>query len=81
MLLFIYGFVATTFIYGLIMDTSTLLMSVSEPTMAALTAVYISGIVFNVIHGLSTVVILWFLAESMFRKLDRIKQKYGMYIS
>ena len=79
MLLCIYGFVATALVYGLIMDTSTVLMTTDRPTMNAFVAVYISGIIFNVIHGLSTVVILWFLADPMFRKLDRIKQKYGMY--
>lgn len=80
-LLCIYGFVSTTVVYGIIMDTSTVLMSTDALTVKAFATVYISGIVFNIIHGLSTVVILWFLAEPMIRKIDRIKMKYGMYVN
>lgn len=80
-LLCIYGFISTAVAYGLIMDTSTVLMYMDKPRLASFIAVYTSGIIFNVIHGLATVVILWILAEPMFRKINRIKIKYGMYLN
>lgn len=75
-----YGFVMTFFVYGLIMDTATVLMYTDQPKVAAFAAAYASGVVFNAIHGVSTVVFLWLLAKPIFSKLERIKRKYGMYV-
>lgn len=74
----IFGGLATLVIYGLLMDTSTVFMSSQELTWQAFLAVYISGFPFNVIHAVSTVIFLFFLALPMERKLDRIKKKYGI---
>ena len=74
----IYGGIATFFIYGLIMDVASVLNFSKEFTWEALAAVLISGIPFNLIHGVSTIVFLFFLARPMERKLDRIKKKYGI---
>lgn len=74
----IFGGLATLIIYGFLMDTSTVFMSSQELTWQAFMAVYISGFPFNVIHAVSTVIFLFFLALPMERKLDRIKKKYGI---
>ncbi|MCR5737179.1 MAG: ECF transporter S component [Eubacterium sp.] len=74
-----YGFFATMLIYGLLMDTATVFMSVDQPTKEAFIDAYLAGIVINCIHGITTVAVLWFLSRPMFHKLQRIKIKYGMY--
>lgn len=74
----IYGGIATFVIYGLIMDVASVLNFSKEFTWEALGAVLLSGIPFNMIHGVSTIVFLFFLARPMERKLDRIKKKYGI---
>lgn len=77
-LLCLYGGAATLLIYGFLLDTSTVTMYSSEFTWDAFRAVYISGFPFNVIHAVSTIVFLFFLADPINRKLDRIKKKYGI---
>lgn len=39
---------------------------------------YISGFWFDMVHAISTVVFLFFIANPMIEKLDRIKTKYGL---
>lgn len=74
-----YGFLATMIIYGLIMDTGTVFMLADQPTKEAFISAYVAGIIINLIHAITTVIVLWVLSQSMFHKLERIKIKYGMY--
>lgn len=74
----VYGGLATLVIYGLIMDASGVLNFSSGFTWEMLLAKIISGLPFNFIHAVSTVVFLWLLARPMEKKLDRIKKKYGI---
>lgn len=74
-----FGFLMTFVVYGLVMDSATVFMYTDEPTVKAFVATYSTGIIFNAIHGLSTIIFLWFLANPFFSKLNRIKIKYGMY--
>lgn len=73
-----FGGIATLVIYGFLMDTSTVLTYTSKFDWKSFLAVYVSGFPFNVIHGVSTVVFLYFLERPMERKIDRIKMKYGI---
>ena len=75
----IYGFLSTFIIYGLIMDTQTLLSTMAEFKKEAFLSVYLSGIFFNLVHGISTVIFMWFLEIPILKKLNRIKTKYGIY--
>lgn len=74
----IYGGLATIVIYGFIMDASAVLNFSAAFSWEMLVAKLISGVPFNLIHGASTVFFLWFLAEPMEKKLNRIKKKYGI---
>lgn len=74
----IFGFAATFFIYGGIMNPSTVLLSQPEPTFAMIAAAYISGAPFDLVHAASTVFFLWFISEEMIDKIERIKIKYGL---
>lgn len=75
----IYGFLITFILYGLIMDTATVLISTDTPRLKAFIAAYTSGVFFNAVHGISTVVFLFVLSGEMFKKLERMKIKYNMY--
>ena len=75
-----FGFLATFVLYGLLMDTATVFMQVKDPSPGAFIAAYISGIVFNLIHGISTVVFLWILSPQLIKKIKRIKMKYGVFL-
>jgi len=39
---------------------------------------YITGFPMDAVHAASTVLFLWFGAQPMLEKLDRIKVKYGL---
>ena len=39
---------------------------------------YITGFPFDCVHAAATWLFLWFAAEPMLEKLDRIKVKYGL---
>lgn len=73
------GFIITVVIYGLIVDTSTVFAVTETPTLPVFLSIYGTGFIYNVIHGVSTVIFLWILANPFFNKITRIKIKYGMY--
>lgn len=77
-MLCLYGGIAAFLIYGLIMDASSVFTYVGNFDWKSLAAVIISGAPFNFVHGISTIVFLFFLAKPMGQKLDRIKKKYGI---
>ncbi len=74
----IFGAVATFFIYGGIMNPSSLLLWQPHPTMAEVLSSFALGAPFDAVHALSTAVFLWFAAEPMLEKLERIKEKYDI---
>ncbi len=78
-LLGIYGFLITFLLYGFIMDTSTVLMYTDKLRFSTFMATYLSGLYFNIIHGLSTLIFLLILSKSIFSKIRRLKVKYGMF--
>lgn len=78
LLLCIYGGVATLVIYGLLMDSASVNLFYKGFSWKQLLSFYVTGFPFNVVHGISTIIFLFFLAIPMERKLDRIKKKYGI---
>ncbi|MPM19304.1 hypothetical protein SDC9_65727 [bioreactor metagenome] len=73
-----FGGLSAFFLYGGIMDLSTVFTFTSEFSLGALLAAYATGLWFNLVHAAATVVFLFLLAEPMTEKLERIKLKYGM---
>lgn len=73
-----FGAVITFFVYGGIVDLWTLFGFYERPTLAAAAAVYGAAVPFNLVHAASSAVFLYFLAEPMGQKLERIKLKYGL---
>ncbi len=76
--LFVFGFLVTLIIYGGIMNTASVLMLTTTPTLQMLKTAYIMGFPIDLVHALSSAFFLWFIAEPMIEKLERVKVKYGL---
>ena len=74
----IYGFLATVFIYGGIMNPASLVMTSYAITKRNLLAIYMSGLPVDLVHASATVIFLWIASKPMIEKMERIKVKYGM---
>lgn len=74
----VFGAIITFSLCGVILDTGAGMTWLIEPTFAKLIPYYMTGVVFNLIHAFATTFFLWFAAEPMIEKLERIKVKYGM---
>jgi energy-coupling factor transport system substrate-specific component len=75
----VYGFIITFFLYGIIMDTATVFMYTDEPKLSAFIATYMSGIFFNFVHGFSTFVFLFLVSGAIFKKVERLKIKFHIF--
>lgn len=77
--LVIYGFVSVVVIYGLIVDLNTIYFSLGESrNWKSIGAIYLTGLPFNLIHGVATVVFLLVLYRPLLKSLERIKLKFGI---
>jgi uncharacterized membrane protein len=74
----VFGAFSAFVIYGLIMDTSAVVMYQANINRMMLLASYAQGAPFNVLHAAATVVFLALLSEPVLEKLNRIKIKYGL---
>lgn len=74
----VFGFLVTFIIYGGIMNPASVIMWQSNININMVLSSYIMGIPFDFIHAVSTVFFLFFAAEPMLEKLERIKIKYGL---
>ncbi|MBQ1507285.1 MAG: ATP-binding cassette domain-containing protein, partial [Ruminococcus sp.] len=75
-----FGFIVTLIIYGPIMNFASFIMSRSLWNAEIIASFFIQGFPMDLIHAFSTLVFLFFAAEPMLEKLDRVKVKYGLYI-
>lgn len=73
-----YGFFSVLIIYGLLLDTASLLIYSQDISINALLAMYASGFAFNLIHATATLVFLLLLKKPILSKLSRIKTKYDL---
>lgn len=67
------------FLYGVIVDLSSVFLWVTEFNFQSIAAVYLSGITFNLIHGVTTGIIVALIQPPVNEKLERIKIKYGIF--
>ena len=74
----IFGALSAILIYGGIMNPASALMWAGELNWKILLTYYISGFPMDCIQAAATWLFLWFAAEPMLEKLDRIKVKYGL---
>ncbi len=74
----VFGALAAIIIYGGIMNPAAALMWVREINLKILITYYVTGFPVDLVHAFATALFLWFGAEPMLEKLDRIKVKYGL---
>ena len=75
----IFGALCTFLIYGGIMNPASALIWGSESlNMKMILGYYLTGFPMDAVHAAATVLFLWFGAEPMLEKLDRVKRKYGL---
>lgn len=79
LLVAIVGALICFFVYGIIVDLSSVLMFLSEYSLKAVLSIYGSGVAFNAIHAASTFVFLLFFEPLFFKVLERIKIKYDLF--
>jgi len=74
----VFGALATLIVYGLIMDTSMVVLYQSSINRIMLTAAFLQGVPFNLVHAAATMAFLAIISRPLLEKLDRIKVKYGL---
>ena len=74
----VFGALTAILIYGGIMNPASALMWANSLEWKTILTYYISGFPVDLVHASATALILWFAAEPMLEKLDRIKVKYGL---
>lgn len=78
LLLSLWGGIAVFLIYGFIMNISSAIMYQSNLNWMMITSYIVSGIPFDAIHGVSTILFLWILSEEFLKKMHRIKIKFNL---
>lgn len=74
----LFGAAASVAVYGGIMNFQSALTWSHELTGGILLSYYLAGLPMDCIQAAATWVFLWFGAEPMLEKLDRVKAKYGL---
>ena len=74
----IFGVIASTIIYGGIMNPASALMWSNTVNWKIILSYYVTGIPVDLVRAVATFIFLWLGAEPMLEKLDRIKVKYGL---
>ena len=74
--LLLYGFFSVLIVYGVLLDTASMLMYNAVPSWQLWLATCASGFVFNLIHAGATAVFLLLLYKPLLSKLARVKEKY-----
>ncbi len=79
----LFTFFTTFVIYGGIMNVSKLILSAGQPgggiSFEALRVLYITGAPYDLMHAGTAALCVFLFGNSMIRKLERIKIKYGIY--
>lgn len=74
----IVGFILAFALYGIIADSSSALVMVTDFNLGSVLAVYGAGIPFSAVFGGATAIFLFLFGEAFIKKLDRINTKYGI---
>ncbi len=74
----VFGAVSAILIYGGIMNPVSALLWAEELNWKIIATYYLSGFPMDCIQAAATWFFLWFAAEPVLEKLDRVKVKYGL---
>lgn len=70
-----FGIIDAVVIYGIIMNISSMLAAQGAPSWEMMLTYEISGLPFDLIHGISTAVFLFIALRPMLKKLERVKKR------
>lgn len=74
----IFGFFSILCIFGPILNPASALMAQGYVDVDSLKRYMLSGLPVDLVHGSATAIFLWFLAEPMLEKIERVRIKYGL---
>lgn len=75
----VYGALAALVIYGGIMNpASSLLWSGGELNVTLIMGSFVTGLPMDCVHAAATAMFLWFLAEPLLERLERVRGKLGL---
>ncbi|MDO4793099.1 MAG: ECF transporter S component [Filifactor alocis] len=74
----IFGFLSILCIFGPILNPASALMAQGYVDLDSLKRYMLSGLPVDLVHGSATAIFLWFLAEPMLEKIERVRIKYGL---
>lgn len=75
----VFGALSALAIYGSIVNSgSALIAGVDSLDVKVILGYYLTGLPMDCIHAAATAIFLWFLAEPILEKLERVKVKYGL---
>ncbi|MBQ3529418.1 MAG: ECF transporter S component [Oscillospiraceae bacterium] len=74
----LFGFISVLFVVCPLLDTSTVLTTLTVFTPTAILGIYTTAILTNLIQAGCTLVTLLAISKPMLRKIDRIITKYGL---
>ena len=74
----IFGAVSVVLVYGGIMNPASAILYQPNLSLSVLKAYYLTGFPFDLVHAAATALFLWFGAEPMLEKLERVKRKFGL---
>lgn len=75
----IIGGLACFLIYGIIVDSCSFFMMSTDFSFKSAIKIYLSGMSFNLIHGITTGILLFFINKPMTDKFNRLRIKYGIF--
>ena len=73
-----FGAVSAFVVYGVLLNAYSALLATGTLTWQSLAVYCASGFAMDAVQAVSTAVFLWFFAEPMLEKLERVKRKYGL---
>lgn len=72
------GFLLVFLVYGFIVNFHSLLFFSGNVSLESAKLIYIPAVPFDLMHGFTTFVFLWFFEETFYQKIERVKMKYGI---
>lgn len=77
----LYGAASIFFVYGTLMNVSSLLMMTTAISWEGFLAVQLSGLWFNAVYAFATAAFLWLCYPELSRKLNRMRVKYDLRLT
>ncbi len=73
------GGIMTFFVYGIAVDTCSVLMLAANLSFKSAVGIYLAGVPFNLIHAATTALLLFFIGKPAADKFARLRVKYGIF--